>query len=128
MQTIGDRICEIKTHFYGDKRGSLLKFAEAVGEKSNTVSNWMTREDGVGPAVINKILTAFPEVNKGWLIGGNGSMFSSSNPQSAAIASYEIEIEELRKQLAVVNQMLEARDEKIRDLETQLFMTQRDAV
>lgn len=79
MNTIGERIFEIKCYYFGNKRGSNVEFAKAVGENKNTVSNWFSRKDGIGDSVINKILSTFPEVDKGWLVGGNGEMLI--NPQ-----------------------------------------------
>lgn len=76
MSTIGERIFEVKNHFFGDDRGSNKKFADAIGVNPNVVSNWFARKDGIGNAVIEKILEAFPGVNKGWLVGGNGSMLN----------------------------------------------------
>lgn len=79
MQTIGQRISDIKKFYFGDNRGSVSKFAEKVGENTNTVCNWFNRKDGIGNAVVNKILTAFPDVDRGWLIGGNGQMLKNGD-------------------------------------------------
>lgn len=77
MKTIGQRISEIKAFYFGDKRGSTSMFAERVGENKNTVCNWFGRDDRIGRNVINKILEAFPDVDRGWLVGGNGSMLKT---------------------------------------------------
>ena len=74
MNTVAERIIEIKKFYCGTERGSNKKFAEKIGESPQTVQNWFSREDGIGDAVINKILKAFPNVDKGWLVGGNGQM------------------------------------------------------
>lgn len=74
MKTIGLRILEIKTRYFGNERGSSKKFANAIGVAPNVVSNWFKRGDNIGREVIEKVITAFPAVDKGWLIGGNGSM------------------------------------------------------
>ena len=37
------------------KEEATKKFADVVGEKPNTVSNWFGRKDGIGDAVIDKI-------------------------------------------------------------------------
>lgn len=89
MSTIGERISEIKSHYFGNERGSNRKFADAVGEKPNTVSNWFNRKDGIGDAVIDKILSAFPNVDKGWLIGGNGKMLPNTSSASVQIIDNE---------------------------------------
>lgn len=74
MSSIGERIFKIKSYYFGNERGSNKKFADSVGEKPNTVSNWFGRKDGIGDAVIDKILSTFPNIDKGWLVGGNGNM------------------------------------------------------
>ncbi len=77
MNTVGERIFEVKNHFFGADRGSNKKFADAIGVNPNVVSNWFSRKDGIGNAVIEKILEAFPSVDKGWLVGGNGEMLNN---------------------------------------------------
>mgnify|MGYP003190501610 CR=1 FL=1 len=77
MSTIGERIFEVKNHFFGADRGSNKKFADAIGVNPNVVSNWFSRKDGIGNSVIEKILEAFPSVDKGWLVGGNGEMLNN---------------------------------------------------
>lgn len=77
MKTIGERINEIKIFYFGKKRGSNKAFADTVGVAANVVSNWFNREDRIGKEVIEKVLNAFPDVDKGWLIGGNGNMLKS---------------------------------------------------
>lgn len=77
MSTIGERIFEVKNHFFGADRGSNKKFADAIGVNQNVVSNWFSRKDGIGNSVIEKILEAFPSVDKGWLVGGNGEMLNN---------------------------------------------------
>ena len=86
MSNIGERIFKIKSYYFGDERGSNKKFADVVGEKPNTVSNWFGRKDGIGDAVIDKILSTFPNVDKGWLVGGNGDMLTSTESPSLAQA------------------------------------------
>ena len=77
MNTVGERIFEVKNHFFGADRGSNKKFADAIGVNQNVVSNWFSRKDGIGNSVIEKILEAFPSVDKGWLVGGNGEMLNN---------------------------------------------------
>lgn len=89
METVGQRISKIKEFYYGAGRGSTTKFAEKVGENKNTVSNWFGRENGIGTTVINKILAAFPDVDRGWLIGGNGSMFVNGEHTNVPIKNYK---------------------------------------
>lgn len=74
MNTIGDRICEVMYYFIGKERGNKAKFSRAVGENPNTVSNWLSRGDGIGKDVINKVILAYPTVNSNWLLTGEGDM------------------------------------------------------
>lgn len=91
MSSIGERILEIQRHYFGNKRGSKTEFAKAVGENPNTVSNWFGRKDGIGDAVINKILSTFPEVDKGWLVGGNGKMLINPKQEESNSKYSDIE-------------------------------------
>lgn len=79
MQTIGERILGIKKHFYGEGYGSNASFAKKIGVSSQVVSNWFGRGDGIGDNVIKQILDVFPQIDKGWLVGGNGSMIKDGN-------------------------------------------------
>ena len=93
MSNIGERIFKIKSYYFGNERGSNKKFADAVGEKPNTISNWFGRKDGIGDAVIEKILSTFPNVDKGWLVGGNGNMLTSTDsPSSVQVIDNENEL------------------------------------
>lgn len=87
MKTIGNRIREIKEFYYGTERGSNKKFAEFMEETPQVVSNWFSRGDGVSTGVINKILEKFPDIDKGWLIGGNGNMLTATKASESAIGS-----------------------------------------
>lgn len=77
MQTIGNRIREIKNFYFGTDRGSDKKFADFLEVTKQTAANWFGRGNGIGEKVINQILTAFPDVDRGWLVGGNGPMLIS---------------------------------------------------
>ena len=87
MKTIGNRIREIKEFYYGTERGSNKKFAEFMEETPQVVSNWFSRGDGVSSGVINKILERFPDIDRGWLIGGNGEMLTATKASETAIGS-----------------------------------------
>ncbi len=79
MKTIGERIEYVKEYFFGKERGSNVAFANKVEEKSNTVSNWFSRGDGLGLNVAQKIINAFPEVDVNWLLTGKGTPFINAN-------------------------------------------------
>lgn len=69
-----DRIKEIRAHFFD---GDNTAFAHAVGEKPNTVSNWVNREPG-SVGVYVKITDALPSVSLDWLLTGVGEMLIKS--------------------------------------------------
>ncbi|MDR0973220.1 MAG: hypothetical protein LBM61_04475 [Prevotellaceae bacterium] len=81
MKTIGNRIKIIIEYFCGNERGNRTKFAEIVGVEKNTVSNWIKRgtEGDIGLNVLTKITRAFPQINEGWLLTGDGSMLKRAN-------------------------------------------------
>ena len=85
MQTIGDRICEIRRFYFGEERGANTSFAEKIGVSTNVTSNWCSRGDNIGAKVVNQILAAFPNVDKGWLIGGNGRMLKEPIQEENAV-------------------------------------------
>lgn len=62
MKIKGEKISWIISHFCE----SNIAFAEKLGEKPQTTSNWVSR--GCGLNVIDKIVTAFPEIDANWLI------------------------------------------------------------
>lgn len=76
MKNNGERISEIISRFGLSK----ADFARKVGEKPQTVSNWVVRDNGMN--VLNKIFAAFPEINQDWLMTGHGDMLVASPPVS----------------------------------------------
>lgn len=86
MQTINQRISCIIKHFCGDNKA---EFARRVGERPQTVSNWMVRS--ITNRTVNKILNAFPEVNPSWLQFGEGEMLRDTEPEPSAPKSEALE-------------------------------------
>lgn len=81
MKTEGERIAEIISHFCDSK----ADFARKIGERPQTVSNWVSR--GAGKNILNRILTLYPEINPTWLLTGEGEMLNTTSrraPQSDA--------------------------------------------
>lgn len=75
MTTTNDRILFIIKHFC---EGNKAEFARIMDEKPQTVNGWLRRENGM--SVLNKILGRFPEINKSWLLTGEGNMLSDNIP------------------------------------------------
>ena len=73
MGNEGERIAMIISQFCESK----ADFARKIGERPQTVSNWVSR--GAGKNVLNKILGYFPEVNVNWLLTGEGEMINQSS-------------------------------------------------
>lgn len=73
MNSNGERIAQIISKFCESK----ADFARKVGEKPQTVSNWVVRDNGIN--VLNKVMEVFPQVNKDWLMTGHGDMIKSNN-------------------------------------------------
>lgn len=68
MKNNGERIAQIVSYYCNSK----AEFARKLGEKPQTISNWIARDNGIN--VLNKILEAFPDVNPDWLMTGYGHM------------------------------------------------------
>ena len=76
MQNNGERIEQIIARFFKSK----ADFARIVGEKPQTISNWVARDNG--KIVLDKILECCPQINPLWLYKGEGSMCSDDNQLS----------------------------------------------
>lgn len=84
MGNEGERIAMIISQFCESK----ADFARKIGERPQTVSNWVSR--GAGKNVLNKILGYFPEVNVNWLLTGEGEMTNQS-PSSVQTNAHVVE-------------------------------------
>ena len=78
IMTINERIKAIRKHYCND---SNKEFADKMGEKSNTVNNWVRNGYSIGNSVITKILEKFPNVNPAWLLTGEGEMLNVPSGQ-----------------------------------------------
>lgn len=72
MKNNGERIAQIISGFCESK----ADFARKVGEKPQTISNWVARDNGMN--VLNKIIEVFPEINIDWLMTGEGEMLKKT--------------------------------------------------
>lgn len=65
------RICKIREKFcYGNN----IDFAQKIGVSTTQASNLCGGKFSIGDKSIEKILNAFPEVSKDWLVLGEGPM------------------------------------------------------
>jgi hypothetical protein len=72
-ETINDRIKYIRELFC---KGSNKKFAEKLNVSTQATSNYVRDGYNIGKDVINKIITAFPNVNSNWLLTGKEPMLN----------------------------------------------------
>jgi len=68
------KIEELLHHFRMEQK----EFAEKYGILPNTISNIKIGEHGISKKVFNQILKSFPEVNRNWLLDGEGEMLKKS--------------------------------------------------
>ena len=57
------------------------KFAALIGVNASTISHILAGRNKPGFDIINNIAKTFPDIDLGWLITGNGSMYTSSLPK-----------------------------------------------
>ncbi len=129
MNNVAKQIEKIREHYC---KGVNMDFAEMVGEKPNTTSNWINGTR-VGISVIEKILEKFPDVRAGWLLEGEEPMLKSEKKETAPAADSEIiavlrEMNEglkadkarLEKQLDEKDRKLDVKDKKIDEKDAQI--------
>ncbi len=75
-RSINARIKEIRKAYCND---SNTEFAKAMGEKPNTVNNWVREGYSVGMSVVTKIVSKFP-INAQWVLTGEGDMAIKEDP------------------------------------------------
>ncbi|MEY8594079.1 helix-turn-helix transcriptional regulator [Butyricimonas hominis] len=63
-----------------EQRGlTATKFAALIGVNASTISHILAGRNKPGFDIINNIAKTFPDIDLGWLITGNGSMYTSSS-------------------------------------------------
>lgn len=77
---IHDRIKKIREELFN---GSNIEFARAIEEKPNTTSNWISGNRKIGLEVMEKIRARLPQIDPGWLLSGEGTMFRADNKESS---------------------------------------------
>ena len=87
MQTRIQKIIE-------DKNLSPSSFADEVGLNRAVVSHILHGRNKPGLENLQRILTTYPDINPGWLISGNGSMYldGSGNPKTPSLFDEDDEI------------------------------------
>ena len=65
------------------------KFAALIGVNASTISHILAGRNKPGFDIINNIAKTFPDIDLGWLITGNGSMYTSSLPKEKNIIPEE---------------------------------------
>ena len=81
MNTINERIEKVRSYFYGNSKRQNTEFAEKMGAKTTTVSNWVRIGYNVGEGVASRICDKFP-INKIWLLTGEGEMLKQEKTTS----------------------------------------------
>jgi len=76
-----EKIEEILHHFRMEQR----EFAEKCGFDPTIISNIKSGKTGISRRVFNKIISAFPDINKSWLSEGEGEMLKNTNYKSTVI-------------------------------------------
>lgn len=76
-------------------RLNVLSFENAIGVKRGRVSNAIIRNSDIKTDLVEIIVEKFPEVNKNWLVSGEGEMFLDITPK----ASTKKEVKVLGKQV-----------------------------
>lgn len=84
MNQYSDRIHKIRAYFCEDNN---KKFANLLGVSEQQASNLVSGFRTPGPKKLEEILTAFPQVNRAWLILGEGAMLSTTEAPSKQPAS-----------------------------------------
>lgn len=79
MEEISDRLRKIRVKLCEDNNGI---FAEKIGTTQQQASNYISGIRNPSGKKIDQILEAFPEVNRAWLILGEGAMLVSKEPEN----------------------------------------------
>lgn len=76
LTKIENRIAKIRTDLCEDNN---TLFAEKLGIAKQTASNLCGGKKSVGKKTIEKILDAFPNISRKWLLLGDGDMYNNGN-------------------------------------------------
>ena len=79
---IGARFSEIRARFC---QNSNKMFAEMLGIDDKQASNYCGGTKNPGKKMIDRVLNAFPEVSRSWLVLGEGDMLIDNHPSGQSI-------------------------------------------
>lgn len=89
--TLNERISEI----ISTEGLNAKQFAERAGIKPSTISNMMNGRNNPSLDVMQRILSAFPDISSDWLICGKGPMSRTANDEntsSSAVVTSNIHV------------------------------------
>jgi DNA-binding XRE family transcriptional regulator len=114
--TVNERIkILLETRANGNKSA----LAKKIGVSSQTIGDIVEGRKG-NPSflVIQGLISAFPEVNAGWLISGNGEMLIGQQPEAASLTSAEATLERATELASVplLREIIDTQKETITDL------------
>ena len=85
LHKIGYRVAKIRTDFCDDNN---TLFAERLGMSKQTASGLCNGTKSVGKQTIEKILAAFPQVSRSWLVVGEGNMLKGDNSNQTNVGDH----------------------------------------
>ena len=81
MESINERVLQIRALFC---KGNNQLFADKLGVGKQAASNYVRDGYPIGRSVQDRILNAFPDISRGWLLSGEGEMLKQL-PESGVI-------------------------------------------
>jgi plasmid maintenance system antidote protein VapI len=110
LKVINHRIGKIRTELCNEDN---KLFAEMLDLTPQATSNICNRMKSVGNKTIERILSAFPQVNKSWLYTGEGDMLVSDTKveQNSKITSTEKLFLELDAKNDMINKLLNQQEQ-----------------
>lgn len=100
LQQVNNRVGKIRTELCNDDN---KLFAQKLGLSTQATSNLCNSQKSVGRKTIEKILEAFPQVNRLWLVMGVGEMMEKD---SMSVAAPITPTEKLYMELDEKNEMI----------------------
>lgn len=111
MSTLGAKVKERLFSFIEHMGMSKLAFEKVCGLSNGYLRNF---KGNLGEDKLSNILTAFPELNKDWLLYGEGSMLQGETSQPSLVAEH---IPQLSNVEILLRDMLAEKEAKIDTLQ-----------